>query len=108
MDAVDRLRRLCVDNPAAADDAEDGWSDALDAHTISLVRISALIAADAPAASMRSAIDGAVTAGVTVSEIVAVLEGLISDVGPPRAVAAAPRIAAALGYDDDLVADSEI
>jgi len=108
VDAVERLRRLCIDDPV--DDAADdpGWSDALDAHTVSLVRIGALIATDAPAASMRSAIDEAVTAGASLQEIVAVLEGLIGDVGLPRTVAAAPRIAAALGYGDDLVTDSEI
>lgn len=108
MDAVERLRRLCVDDPVVTERVGTDWSDALDARTIALVRIAALIATDAPVASMRSAVDGAVTAGVTFPEVVAVLEGLISDVGLPRTVAAAPRLAAAFGYGDDLVAESEI
>ncbi|WP_194397356.1 carboxymuconolactone decarboxylase family protein [Microbacterium atlanticum] len=103
MDDVDRLRRFCVDDPALAADPGGSWSGALDVRTAALVRMGALIATDAPAASIRSAVDEAVTAGVTLHEIVAVLEGMVSVVGLPRVVAAAPRIAAALGYGDDLV-----
>lgn len=103
MDDVERLRRFCIDDPALSGASGARWSDALDAHTVALVRIGALIATTAPAASIRSAVDEAVTAGVTLHEIVAVLDGLVSVVGLPRAVAAAPRIAAALGYGDDLV-----
>lgn len=108
MDAVERLRRLCVDDQVAGAGEGPDWSDALDEHTVALVRIAALTANNAPAASMRSAVDDAVAAGVTLHEIVGVLEGLISDVGLPRVVAAAPRVAVALGYGDDLVPDSEI
>lgn len=103
MDDVERLRRFCVDDPALPGGSGTPWSDALDDRTIALVRIGALIATSAPAASMRSAVDEAVTAGVTVREIVAVLEGLVGVVGLPRTVAAAPRIAVALGYGEDLV-----
>ena len=104
MDDVERLRRFCVDDPAL--ESESGapwWSGALDTRTVALVRMGALIATDAPAASIRSAVDDAVAAGVTLHEIVAVLEGMVSVVGLPRVVAAAPRIAAALGGGDDLV-----
>ena len=103
MDDVERLRRFCVDDPDLTGVPGAQWSDALDDRTIALVRIGALIATSAPAASMRSAVDDAVTAGVTLHEIVAVLEGLVGVVGLPRTVAAAPRIAAALGYGEDLV-----
>jgi 4-carboxymuconolactone decarboxylase len=104
VDDVERLRRFCVDDPAlATEPGAPWWSGALDARTVALVRMGALIATDAPAASIRSAVDDAVAAGVTLHEIVAVLEGMVSVVGLPRVVAAAPRIAAALGYGDDLV-----
>ncbi|MFK4835131.1 carboxymuconolactone decarboxylase family protein [Microbacterium sp. ZW T2_14] len=105
MDDVERLRRFCVDDASLADGSEAPWSEALDGRTIALIRIGALIASSAPAASMRSAVDEAVAAGVTLHEMVAVLDGMVGVVGLPRAVAAAPRIAAALGYGDDLVPD---
>jgi alkylhydroperoxidase/carboxymuconolactone decarboxylase family protein YurZ len=108
MDDVERLRRFCVDHPALADDAAGHWSDALDPHTVALIRIGALIATAAPAASMRTAVDEAVAAGVSLHEIIAVLDGLVADVGLPRAVAAAPRIAAALGYGEDIVPESMV
>lgn len=106
MDDVERLRRFCVDHPALVDEAGTQWSDVLDPRTAALVRIGALIAVAAPAASMRSALDDAVAAGVSLREILAVLDGMVGIVGLPRAVAAAPRIAVALGYADDIVPES--
>lgn len=106
MDDIDRLRLYCVDAPELAADAGTLWRDALDARTAALVRIGALIAAAAPAPSMRSAVEDAVSAGVSLREIVAVLDGMVELVGVPRAVAAAPRIAAALGHADDLTTDA--
>ena len=108
MDDVERLRRFCVDDPALAVEPWGPGSGALDARTVALVRLGALIATDAPAASIRSAVDDAVAAGVTLHEMVAVLEGMVSVVGLPRVVAAAPRIAAALGYGDDLVPEPSL
>jgi alkylhydroperoxidase/carboxymuconolactone decarboxylase family protein YurZ len=105
MDDVERLRRFCVDDVPLEGGSAGPWSEALDARTVALIRIGALIATSAPPASMRSAVDEAVAAGVTVHEIVAVLDGLVGVVGLPRAVAAAPRIAVALGYGEDLVPD---
>ena len=106
MDDVERLWHFCVDDPALAAEAGGRWTTVLDARTTALVRIAALIASSAPAASMRSAIDDAVAAGVSLSEIMAVLDSIVGVVGLPRAVAAAPRIAAALGYAEDLVPGS--
>lgn len=108
MDDVERLRRFCVDDPGLAAETGDRRSPVLDARTGALVRIAALIASSAPAASMRSAIDEAVASGVSLREIIAVLDSIVGVVGLPRAVAAAPRIAAALGYADDLVAEAGI
>ncbi|MDW4573703.1 carboxymuconolactone decarboxylase family protein [Microbacterium sp. M3] len=108
MDDVERLRRFCVDHPALVDGTGDQWAEVLDPRTAALVRIGALIAVSAPAASMRSALDEAVAAGVSLREILAVLDGMVSVVGLPRAVAAAPRIASALGYADDIVPESDL
>ena len=47
--------------------------------------------------------DAAVSAGASADEIVDVLIGVSTVVGVPRVVAAAPKVALALGYDlDDL------
>jgi alkylhydroperoxidase/carboxymuconolactone decarboxylase family protein YurZ len=42
-----------------------------------------------------------VSAGATAAEIVDVLIGVVPVVGLPRVVAAAPKLAMALGYDTD-------
>ena len=107
VDAMELLRRFCVDDPRVQDTSGEAWARVLDPHTAALVRIGALIAASAPTASMRSAVDDAIAAGVSVQEIVAVLDGMVSIAGVPRAVAAAPRIAAALGYEDELTPDDD-
>lgn len=97
---MELLRRFCVDDPRMECTAGDAWARTVDPRTAALVRIGALIAASAPTPSMRSAVDEAITAGVSVREIVGVLDGMVSIAGLPRAVAAAPRIAAALGYEE--------
>lgn len=102
---MELLRRFCVDDPRVQDTSGEAWARVLDPHTAALVRIGALIAASAPTASMRSAVDDAIAAGVSVHQIVAVLDGMVSIAGVPRTVAAAPRIAAALGYEDELAPD---
>jgi alkylhydroperoxidase/carboxymuconolactone decarboxylase family protein YurZ len=45
--------------------------------------------------------DAAVSAGASDADIVEVLLGIISVVGLPRVVAAAPKLAMALGYEVD-------
>lgn len=108
VDVRELLRRFCVDDPRVEGIAGDAWSRVIDPRTAALVRIGALISASAPTASMRSAVDDAIAAGVSVYEIVAVLDGMVSIAGVPRAVAAAPRIAAALGYDDEFAPDDDV
>src|SRR4051812_11837709 len=72
---------------------------ALDAKTGALVRLAALLSADAATASCRSTVECAHAAGATDEEIVGVLvEG--APVGrAARPVAAAPRLALAIDYD---------
>lgn len=106
MDPVELLRRYCVDDRRLPTDGGTLWPGALDERTAALVRIGALIAMRGPAASFHSAIDDGVAAGASIDEIVAVVDCAVDIVGLPRAVAAAPRIADALGYDEDLLADT--
>jgi 4-carboxymuconolactone decarboxylase len=74
---------------------------ALDAKTLALVRLAGLVAVGGAVPSYGVRADAAVGAGATADEIVDVLVGLIPIVGLPRVVAAAPKLATALGYDTD-------
>jgi alkylhydroperoxidase/carboxymuconolactone decarboxylase family protein YurZ len=71
----------------------------LDPKTLALVRIAALIGVGGAVPSYGAEADAAVSAGATVGEIVEVLIGVVSVVGLPSVVAAAPTLAMALGYD---------
>ena len=102
MDAPELLRRYCINDPRLAEHHDLSPTMQLDWRTTTLMRIAALIAVSAPEASMRTAVDAAIVAGVSSDEIIAVLDDLVRIVGLPRAVAEAPRIALALGYADDL------
>ena len=97
---TDRIRRL-----AANDIGATGELTALDAKTLALVRLAALIAVGAAEPSFGEHADAAVSAGATSDEIVDVLVGVGSVVGLPRVVAAAPLLGLALGYDveDDVL-----
>lgn len=105
MDEVELLRRFCTNDPDLGEAAGALWSSTLDGRTAALVRIGALVAVAAPEPSLRQAVDDAITAGASSAQIIAVLDGMVDVVGLPRAVAAAPRIAGALGHGDDLVPD---
>ena len=106
MDYTDRLRRLAINDERLGDDAigEVGIGDeGLEARVVALARIAALAAVGGAEPSFGSLVDAAVSAGATPDEIVDVIVGVIPVVGLPRIVAAAPKVAMALGYDlDDL------
>ncbi|KQO97433.1 carboxymuconolactone decarboxylase family protein [Leifsonia sp. Leaf264] len=97
---TERLRRLAVNDAGAT-----GEPTALDAKTLALVRLAALIAVGAAEPSFGEHADAAVSAGATSDEIVDVLVGVGAVVGLPRVVAAAPLLGLALGYDveDDVL-----
>ena len=101
MDYTELLRRLAIDDGALAEDLADAMPEDLevDAKTLALARIGALVALGAAEPSFSSQIDAAVSAGATAKEIVHLLVGLTSVVGVPRVVAAAPQIAMGLGHD---------
>lgn len=98
MDYMERLRRLAIND---ARDMEVGGADAprLDSKTLELVRIAALVAVGGAVPSYGAQADAAVNAGATAAEIVDVLVGVVPIVGLPCAVAEAPKLALALGYD---------
>jgi alkylhydroperoxidase/carboxymuconolactone decarboxylase family protein YurZ len=71
----------------------------LDPKARALVRVAALVATGGATTSYGAEADAAVSAGATAGEIVDVLVAIIPLVGTARVVAAAPRLAMALGYD---------
>lgn len=104
MDYTERLRRLAFNDARTAEDPSDGagvGSPELDPKTLALVRLAALVAVGAAVPSYGAQTDAAVSAGATAAEIVDVLVGVVPVVGLPLAVAAAPKLALALGYDTD-------
>ena len=106
VDYIDLLRRLSVQDEwlaaeAAGGTATSGLGMSLDAKTMSLVRLAALVAVGGAGPSYGAQSDAAVDAGATSDEIVDVLVAVIPVVGLPCVVAAAPKLALALGHDVD-------
>jgi 4-carboxymuconolactone decarboxylase len=102
LDYRDRLRRLAINDAGLTRECLKGLEmepGGLDPKTQSLARLAALIAVGGSDASYGAQADAAVSAGATAPEIVEVLVSVVSIVGIPRVVAAAPRLAMALGYD---------
>jgi alkylhydroperoxidase/carboxymuconolactone decarboxylase family protein YurZ len=96
------LRLLAINDEHFAEECASGVGDEslkLDPRTLALVRIGALVAVGGAVPSYGAEADAAVSAGATVDEIVEVLLGVVSVVGLPCVVAAAPSLALALGYD---------
>jgi 4-carboxymuconolactone decarboxylase len=73
----------------------------LEPKTLELVRLAALVAVGGAVPPYEAQADSAVNAGATAAEIVDVLVGVIPVVGLPCVVAAAPKLALALGHDVD-------
>lgn len=106
MHYVDRLHRLAINQTGRAEGlpspTDEAWlAPELDNRTLALVRLAALVAVGAEVPSYGAAADAAVDAGATAAEVVDVLVGVLPVVGAARVVAAAPRLAMALGYDMD-------
>jgi 4-carboxymuconolactone decarboxylase len=104
LDYTERLRCLAINDARFAKDGIDGAgveSGELDPKTLALVRLAALVAVGGAVPSYGVRADAAVGAGATAAEIVDVLVSVIPIVGLPRVVAAAPKLAMALGYDTD-------
>jgi alkylhydroperoxidase/carboxymuconolactone decarboxylase family protein YurZ len=105
MDYTERLQHLAR-NATDIEDLEalsESALLALDPKTLALVRIATLIAVNAEVPSFGEQTDAAISSGATAAEIVDVLVAVLPVVGLPRVVAAAPRVALALGYDTDVI-----
>ena len=104
LDYTERLRHLAIHDARVADQEGSGAEAVptdLDPKTLALVRLAALVAVGGAVASYGAHTDDALTAGATAPEIVDVLCGVMPVVGYPRVVAAAPKLAVALGFDTD-------
>ncbi|MBN0038760.1 carboxymuconolactone decarboxylase family protein [Cellulosimicrobium cellulans] len=98
MDHAELLRLLTVNDERVADRGDLG-EDALTGRDRALVRIAAAVAVGASVPTYGAEIDDAVEAGVDPAEVVAVLAAVVPVVGLPTVVAAAPRVALALGLE---------
>ncbi len=96
-------RRLTIGDRALMSSvfSRDLGSEALDGRTGSLVRLAALIVADADAPAYQCAVGEALGAGASPDQITAVLLGVARVAGSSIVMSAAPKIALALGYDVD-------
>ena len=81
----------------AAMTAESVARCGLDANSLLAVRIAALVAVDAPAASYLMHVGPAMDAGVTVEQIQDILIAVAPIIGTARTLSAAENITAALG-----------
>jgi alkylhydroperoxidase/carboxymuconolactone decarboxylase family protein YurZ len=107
---ADLLRRLALNDVRTVDSLLGGSMNATDAPPLSdkncvLVRVAALIATEAAATSYQWAVAGALAAGVTEQEVVAVLLTVAPVVGVARVASAATPLAAALGLDLDVLGE---
>jgi 4-carboxymuconolactone decarboxylase len=109
VDHTERLRLLAINDTRFVEDGTCAAfvdSDELDPKSLALVRLAALVAVGGAVASYGAHADAAVGAGATAAEIVDVLVAVVPIVGLPRVVAAAPRLALALGHDiNDVLED---
>ena len=102
------LRRLAINDEHFTEECVTGSEPTkLDQKTLSLVRIAALVAVGGAVPSYGAAADAAVGAGASAAEIVEVLVGVVSVVGLPSVVAAAPSLAMALGYDVEVALEHQ-
>ena len=102
MDYREALRLLAINDEQFTEDVAAGVGIEfvkLDPKTLALVRLAALVAVGGAAPTYGAEADAAVSAGASADEIVEVLLSVVSIVGTPSVVAAAPSLAMALGYD---------
>jgi 4-carboxymuconolactone decarboxylase len=107
VDEVERLlRRLALNDEESVGrvlvgDADGPPNAGLDPKLEVFAQLAALLALGGATTSLRAAVHRAADAGASESEIVEVLVAIGPVVGFARVVAAAPRLATALGYDLD-------
>jgi 4-carboxymuconolactone decarboxylase len=102
MDYVERLRRLAI---LGAGHSPDGGAPScrtiveLDAKSVEIARLGALIAVGGAMPSYGAQVDAALGVGATTSEIVDVLVAVAEIAGTPSVVDGAAKVALALGHD---------
>jgi len=107
MDHVERvLRRLALNDEKVVGSvlsrtAGGSAAPALDRKAEALVQVGALLSVGASTASLRWTVEHAQSTGATDEEILGVLVTIGPAVGLARVVAAAPRLALAMGYEID-------
>jgi len=104
VDYMEVLRLLAIQDAQFTEECVSGVGDRslkLDAKTLALVRVGVLVAVGGVVPSYGAEVDAAFSAGATADEIVEVLVSVVPVVGLASVVAAAPRLAMALGYDID-------
>jgi 4-carboxymuconolactone decarboxylase len=111
VDAEEILRRLALNDEkivrcavGAGSLSLNGGCD-LDAKTDALVRLAALLSIGAATSSCRVAVELARAGGASDAEMVGVLVAVAPAVGGARVVGAAPRLALAIDYDIEDVAE---
>jgi len=110
LDHTEQLRRLALNDAGFSERCLRGGnpgSAELDPKTLALVRLAALVAVGGSVPSFGAHADAAVSAGATAAEIVDVVVGVVPTVGLPRAVAAAPKVGIALGYDINVASEDQ-
>jgi 4-carboxymuconolactone decarboxylase len=73
----------------------------LDPRTRAMIDIAILVAIDGPVTAFETATSAAIAAGASEDELVEVLIAAAPTVGTAHVVAAAPKLALAMGYDLD-------
>lgn len=103
MDALDRLRLLALNDTCVAVEpsAPPLTVAVLGPREQSLVRLAALVGVGGNSAVYGPIVDECLGAGATNEELVDAIVALSSIVGLPRVVAAASKVAAAIGHDLD-------
>ena len=105
-DHHETLRRIAVrDDSVVKSMQSDVVPSALDYRACGIAQIAALVAAGGSEPSYRRAVEIALLGGATPEELVAILLAVAAPVGIDRAVAAAPRLGLALGYDVSAAVD---
>jgi 4-carboxymuconolactone decarboxylase len=98
------LRKLAIGDDAyieamLASETANAAESRLDPKTHALVRLGALIAADAAAPSYLDAIGSARSSDSSEAELVGCLIAVLRELGAARVISAAPKLGLALGYD---------
>jgi 4-carboxymuconolactone decarboxylase len=98
------LRKLAIGDDAFIDSLlatkrANLFQSELDPKTHALVRLGALIAADAASPAYLDALESARDNGTTDDELVGCLIAVLPELGAARVISAAPKLGLAIGYD---------